>query len=394
MNDKEVKLNSERIINVSNFYDIKLNMSTFNETNPYMKSMNNSISSQKLRTQNSTCSSYLKSNKTFSNEENIISGIKSKKNEINETLLKNLCLSKFSDNNAQTVSNLKKIIYKKKQVNGVCKIKGNKIAFIKNINALKNKKEKNVKKINLINEEFSKKINNKQKKEFNDLTLDEYLKEQIKHIKIKNNTSYFNNDNNDITNKENENIQQITIINNQNKNQNDIPNKRNYKNNEKTFLNHYITYNTYKFESHKNKNQKNKISTTQINNSKKTYIELPKPKKIFKNRLNSSTNKTGKIVKINLNKNNISFLDHKKHKSFDGFYNGTISQRINLNDSKLHKPKIINLKIGLKDLKNINKENTHKRTFRFSKSSKRINNNININNFTKDFFILPKLKKF
>ena len=161
MNDKEVKLNSERIINVSNFYDIKLNMSTFNETNPYMKSMNNSISSQKLRTQNSTCSSYLKSNKTFSNEENIISGIKSKKNEINETLLKNLCLSKFSDNNAQTVSNLKKIIYKKKQVNGVCKIKGNKIAFIKNVNTLKNKKEKNIKKINLINEEFSKKINNK-----------------------------------------------------------------------------------------------------------------------------------------------------------------------------------------------------------------------------------------
>ena len=34
-----------------------------------------------------------------------------------------------------------------------------------------------------------------------------------------------------------------------------------------------------------------------------------------------------------------------------------------------------------------------KKTFRFSKSSKKIiNNNININNFSKDFFIIPKTK--
>ena len=105
-------------------------------------------------------------------------------------------------------------------------------------------------------------------------------------------------------------------------------------------------------------------------------------------------NNTGRIVKINLNKKNFSFLKHKKNNSFDGFYNETISPRINLNNSKIKKAKIVNLKIDLKDLININKENTHKKTFRFSRSSKKLNDNININNFTKDFFILPKLKKF
>ena len=397
MNEKEFKLNTERIINISNFGEIKPNMNSFNETNFYIKSMNNSISSQKLRTQNSTCSSYLKSNKTFSNEENIISEIKkSNKKEINETLLNNLCLSKFSGNNTHTVSNLKKIIYKKKQVYGICKIKGNKILNFNGINELRNKKEKNIKKINLINDEFSKRINNKQKKEFNDLTLDEYLKEEIKLIKIKNEAS-FNNTNNNITNKENENIlQQINIINNQDKNnnKNDIPNKRNFKNNDKTILNNYITYNNYKFIPNKNRIKKNKISITQINNnSKKSYNELPKPTRISKNKINSSMNKTGRIVKINLNKKNFSFLNHKKNNSFDGFYNEAISPRINLKNSKLKKAKIVNLKIDLKDLININKENTHKKTFRFSRSSKKINDNININNFSKDFFILPKLKK-
>lgn len=391
MNEKELKLNTERIINLSNFYDIKQNnINSFNETNPYIKSMNNSISSQKLRTQNSTCSSYLKSNKTFSKEENIISEIKSKKKEINETLLKDLCLSKFNVKNIQTVSNLKKIIYKKKQVGGVCSIKGKKIDFFNNkLNTVKNKRENNLKKINLINDEFSKKINNKQKKEFNDLTLDEYLKEQIKKIKIKNDISY-----NDIntTNKENENIQQFNIINNQNKNKNNIPNKRNNKTKEKTILNNYITYNNYKCIP--NKNKKNKISITQNNNSKRSYNELPKPKQISKNKMQSSLNQKGKIIKINLNKKNLSFLKHKKNNSFDGFYNGRISQNNNLNNIKQHKIKIVNLKIDLNDLINVNKDTSCKKTFRFSKSSKKINDNININNFTKDFFILPKLKKF
>lgn len=390
MNEKELKLNTERIINLSNFYDIKQNINSFNETNPYIKSMNNSISSQKLRTQNSTCSSYLKSNKTFSNEENVISDIKSKKKEINETLLKNLCLNKFNVKNIQTVSNLKKIIYKKKQVSGVCTIKGKKIDFFNNnLNTVKNKRENNLKKINLINDEFSKKINKKQKKEFNDLTLDEYLKEQIKKIKIKNDISY-----NDIntTNKENENIQQINIINNQNKIKNNIPNKRNSKIKEKTILNNYITYNNYKCIP--NKNKKNKISITQNNNSKRSYNELPKPKQISKNKMQSSLIKKGKIIKINLNKKNFSFLKHKKNNSFDGFYNGRISQNNNLNNNKQHKVKIVNLKIDLKDLINVNKDNSRRKTFRFCKSSKKRNDNININNFTKDFFILPKLKKF
>ena len=101
--------------------------------------------------------------------------------------------------------------------------------------------------------------------------------------------------------------------------------------------------------------------------------------------MQSSLNQKGKIIKINLN---------KKNNSFDGFYNGRISQNNNLNNIKQHKIKIVNLKIDLNDLINVNKDTSRKKTFRFSKSSKKINDNININNFTKDFFILPKLKKF
>ena len=43
---------------------------------------------------------------------------------------------------------------------------------------------------------------------------------------------------------------------------------------------------------------------------------------------------------------------------------------------------------------NNNEKNIPKKTFRFSKSSKKLSDNININNFAKDFFILPKLKIF
>ena len=43
---------------------------------------------------------------------------------------------------------------------------------------------------------------------------------------------------------------------------------------------------------------------------------------------------------------------------------------------------------------NNNEKNIPKKTFRFSKSSKKLSDNINIKNFTKDFFILPKFKKF
>ena len=67
----------------------------------------------------------------------------------------------------------------------------------------------------------------------------------------------------------------------------------------------------------------------------------------------------------------------------------------NMNDGKKSKIKIINLEINLNELMtDNNKKDVPKKTFRFSKSSKKLSDNININNFAKDFFILPKLKKF
>ena len=352
MNEKS-KTNSERIINISNIYD-NFKQNSFNDNYPYKKSMNNSISSQKIKTQNSTCSSCLKSNKTFSNEENLIT---------------NLCFSKFNISDYKNASNLKKFIYKKKQVNCVTSFKSDNKSI--NLNVVKNRGGK-IKKINLINDEFSKKINNKTKKEFNDITLNEYLKEQIKHINEKN----YNNK----ENKENENIQPNNDINN-------INNRNNNKNKEKKLLNNYITYYNYKCipNSQKIKHDKYKSNKSTIN-SKKSNIDLPKPK---------TNNIKGKILNINLNRKNSHFLSHRKYNSFDGgmknIFTGRSSQ--NLNSANHHKIKIVNLQIDLNELINVNKDNT-KKSFKFSKSSKKINEKININNFTKDFFILPKLKKF
>ena len=364
MNEKETKTNSERILNISYLYD-NFKQNSFNENYPYKKNMNNSISSQKIKTQNSTCSSCLKSNKTFSNEENLIT---------------NLCFSKFNISDYKNASNLKKFIYKKKQINCVTSFKSDNKSI--NLNLVKNKKEKKIKKINLINDEFSKKINNKIKKEFNDLTLNEYLKEQIKHINEKNyNNNNINNNNiNNKENKENENIQPINNINN-------INNRNSNKSKEKKLLNNYITYYNYKCipNNQKIKHDKNKSNKSTIN-SKKSNIDLPKPK---------INNIKGKILNINLNRKNSHFLSHRKYNSFDkgmkNIFTGRSSQ--NLNNTNNHKIKIVNLQIDLNELKNVNKDNT-KKSFKFSKSSKKINEKININNFTKDFFILPKLKKF
>ena len=115
MFEQSSKRSTERIINISNIYNIKQN--SFNDNYTYIKSMNNSTSSQKLITQHSTCSSYLKSNNTFSNEENMITDIKQIRREANKSLLKNLCASNFGVNTYQNASNLKKLVYKKKVVN-------------------------------------------------------------------------------------------------------------------------------------------------------------------------------------------------------------------------------------------------------------------------------------
>ena len=141
MYEQSSKRSTERIINISNIYNIKQN--SFNDKYTYIKSMNNSISSQKLITQNSTCSSYLKSNKTLSNEENIITDIKPIRREANKSLLKNLCVSDFRINTYQNVSNLKKLVYKKKVINYCISLRG-----INNINNINDKDKKYNKKIN------------------------------------------------------------------------------------------------------------------------------------------------------------------------------------------------------------------------------------------------------
>ena len=374
MYEQNSKRSTERIINISNIYNIKQN--SFNDKYTYMKSMNNSISSQKLITQNSTCSSYLKSNKTLSNEENIITDIKPIRREANKSLLKNLCVSDFRINTYQNVSNLKKLVYKKKVINYCISLRG-----INNINTIKDKNKKYNKKINLINNEFSKKINTKEKNEFNDLTLDEYLKKEIKNMNKKD----YNN------NKENEKNQSINIINNKNKNKNNNINNKN----KKSLLNNYITYNNYKSTS-KNKLKQNKIKQKLC--SKITNINLPKPKQTSKNKIISSLNDVGKTFRLKLNrKNNYNLFNHRKYNSFDGnmkkiFKTEKIHKK-KCDEEKNNKIKIINLHIDLNDLLGKNKD-APKKIFRFSRSTKRLNDNININNFTKDFFILPKLKKF
>ena len=369
MFEQSSKRSTERIINISNIYNIKQN--SFNDNYTYIKSMNNSTSSQKLITQHSTCSSYLKSNNTFSNEENMITDIKQIRREANKSLLKNLCASNFGVNTYQNASNLKKLVYKKKVVNNYISNKG-----INNINTIKDKNKKYNKSINLINDEFSKKLNKKEKKEFNDLTLDEYLKKEIKNMNKK-----------DYINKENEKEESINLINNNNIN----------KKNKKSLLNNYITYNNYKSTS-KNKLKQKKIKQELC--SKITYIDLPKPKQNSKHKLISSINDKGKTFRIKLNKknnNHYNIFTHRKYNSFDGnmkkiFKTEKIHKK-KCDEEKNNKIKIINLHIDLNDLLGKNKD-ASKKTFRFSRSTKRLNDNININNFTKDFFILPKLKKF
>ena len=378
MNEKSLKSSFQRIINISNIYNIKQN--SFNDNYTYIKSMNNSISSQKLITQNSTCSSYLKSNKTFSNEENLITDIKPYRREANKSLLKNLCVSNFSINSNQKTFNLKNLVYKKKQVNNPS------FKFTNNINTIRNRREKN-KKINLVNEEFTRKINKKEKKHFTDLTLDEYLKQEIKYI----NKKYYNeNDNNKENQNENEN-EKVNIYNNQENNNINKNNNQN-KSTKKSLLNNYITYNNFKNES-KDKLKQNKIKQKLC--SKICYINLPHPKrKDSKNKIISSLNNKNNSNKENKNK----ISNHRKYNSFDSSIKDIFKKERNsqnINDGKKSKIKIINLEINLNELMtDNNKKDVPKKTFRFSKSSKKLSDNININNFAKDFFILPKLKIF
>ena len=377
MNEKSLKSSFQRIINISNIYNIKQN--SFNDNYTYIKSMNNSISSQKLITQNSTCSSYLKSNKTFSNEENLITDIKPYRREANKSLLKNLCASNFNINSEQKTFNLKNLVYKKKQVNNPS------FKFSNNINTIRNRREKN-KKINLINEEFTRKINKKEKKDYTDLTLDEYLKQEIKYI----NKKYYNENNNKENQNQNENEKANTY--NSQENNNITKNNNQNKSSNKSLLNNYIKYNNFKNES-KDKLKQNKIKQKLC--SKICYINLPHPKrKDSKNKIISSLNNKNNSNKTNKKK----ISNHRKYNSFDSSMKDIFKKERNsqnMNDGKKSKIKIINLEINLNELMtDNNKKDVPKKTFRFSKSSKKLSDNININNFAKDFFILPKLKIF
>ena len=374
---KNFKTNTERIINISNIYNIKQN--SFNDNFTFIKSMNNSLSSQKLITQNSTCSSCFKPNKTFLNEENIITDIKPIHRNSNENILKNLYVSNFSIKGQSNTSNLKQLVYRKKHVNNFHSIKG-----INNINTIRNKKEKNIKTINLINDEFSKKINTKEKKEFNDLTLDEYLKEQI--------NKYFNSKTHN-NNKENIN-RNIQSLGNINTHKNETNNKS-ITNNKKSLLNNYITYNSYINIPNETKAHQNKIKQKFC--SKIAYIDLPKPKHTSKNKINSSLNNTRKDFKLKFyKKNDSNTFIHRKVNSFDRNMKNTFKKQrysLNLKEGKHNKIKIVNLEIDLSELMGACKNNPKKK-FKFSKSTKKSKEKININNFTNDFFIVPKLKKF
>ena len=185
---------------------------------------------------------------------------------------------------------------------------------------------------------------------------------------------------------------------------NDDKNNNNNKEKKKSSLkNSYITYNNYiNVGMHKNncikinnnksfrekKQKKSNISSKKLSSSS-SFINLPKPKigKIKKIQL-ITTNYKNKINK----KNSKNILLSKSEKNI------FINKNDNNNIKMRQKEKIyVNLEIDLNNLinnSNIYKDN-HKKSFSFSKSSKKIiNNNININNFTKDFFIIPKLNKY
>lgn len=355
MYERNLKTNTERIIKISNINNIKQN--SFNDNITYIKSLNNSISSQKLKTQNSTCSSYMRSNKTFINDENIKTDI----NIFKKNISKNLCATNFSMNNT-------KYLYKKKHVK-----KLNSIRNINNITTVNKKQVKYNKKIKLLNDQ--KTINPKLKKEFIDLTLDEYLKEQIKDI----NKKTYNNK---------ENTQSLNII---HKNNNESADNKIKKNNEKKVLKNFITYNKYVSIPNKVIVKPNK--TKPKLSSKTSNINLPKPK----NQKMLSLNSTNRTFRVNLNNKNNNFLNHRKYNSFDESIKDIFKNKknsINFKKDKRTKIKIINLEIDLNELISNENKNITKKKFRFSKSTKKLKDNININKFTKDFFIIPKMKKF
>ena len=143
-----------------------------------------------------------------------------------------------------------------------------------------------------------------------------------------------------------------------------------------------------------------KINCSKFNVNDSSYDYKAKYK-IEKNKRESkylnNDNKKNKILKLKKyysyerHISNINIID-KNLKSI----NKNWENKLNYISPKNRDQKFLfNVQIDLTKLidENSFSKDKPKKTFRFSKSSKKIiNNNININNFSKDFFIIPKTK--
>ena len=457
--------------------EIKLNERAF--TNLFdSKSLSNSITSNLILTQN---------NNTFSssdlqiNNKEILNDVNYNLNKLDININNDLKISNFSNSKNNYSSDLKKLVYHKKSVSNfsnVINTKRIKDSINNNIsNGNDNKLNENNNITFLSNKEIIKKIKHNEKiSEFNDLTLTEYLKEQVN--KIKNNSNRIsllsnskkeiinNNINNTLEetklNTSESNNYQVNLNYNSYKNISKEKNNSKYKNmqinkivnnNNKAFSkNNYITYNNY-INNSKNKivNKKNKKEEEKIN-----YIKIcpNKNNNIKKNTFLRNSTNNGRIRDFNFHNNftlkQFSFTNNspnkfkfrkinssKKH-NISISSNDEINQNdkdkndkkkilrhnysfdkyisyININENsarsvyknRKQKPnKLVNLKnkkekitfnvqIDLTKLINENSfyKNKPKKSFKFSKSSRKIiNNNININNFNKDFYIIPRPK--
>ena len=374
---------------------------------------------------------------------------------------------KYIDNNIDAIDKMK-LIYHKKSVNNICNISKNIKSNIllnkfNNINYKINDNDKN--KNNDINLNSSKHFNpisnmiqkneNNRKLNFNDITLNEYLKEEIKKMSCNTNCNNINNNSEDTkVNTLDLNSYYIT----------ETPNAYNSYRDYSHKNNHLINYKNNKFSTKtNNKNLKKKLSYNGINininkqkMNKKTEIKKNLIKKIeffcpnynnlndkkFLTLNNKSINRNTsyrfpkkdnfpkKILNISFNYKSLNNKNKSEKKKYFSNLNSITNNFLNSNKKRkninckkdkkkcnsnnyktikkikikkidilysarndINEKKLLNLKNDLDNLikeNNIIKEKTNKK-FRFCKSKKKdIYKNININEFTKDFLIVPK----
>ena len=272
-------------------------------------------------------------NNTF--EETKLNTLESNNNQINLNYNSN-------KNNSKERNNSK---YKNMQINKI--VKNNNKAFTKNNYITYN---------NYINNSKSKILNKKNKKE----------EEKINYIKICPN--------------KNNNIKKNTFL--RNSTNNGRIRDFNFHNN--------FTLKQFSFIS----NSPNKFKFRKINSSKKHNISISSNDELNQN--DKDKNPKKKILRHNYSfDKHISYININENSSRSVYKNK--KQKLNkLVNLKNKKEKItFNVQIDLTKLINENSfcKNKPKKSFRFSKSSRKIiNNNININNFNKDFYIIPRPK--